>query len=65
MTGEESARAGASGEERCVESEYAPSSSWESLSTAGVDKRPNHGVRSPVFCDARNRPAVASRQAGQ
>ena len=53
VTGGESAHVGASGEEWCVESEYGPSSSWESLSTAGVDERLDHGVRSPVFCDAR------------
>ena len=40
--------AGASGEERCVESEYGPSSSWESLSTVTVDEWLDHGVRSPV-----------------
>ena len=68
MTGRESARAEAPGEEQCVESEYGPSSSWESLSKAGVDEQPAHGVRAPVFGDARDKPAVASRpgwQAGQ
>ena len=63
MTGRESARAEAPGEERCVESEYGPSSSWESLSRAGVDEKPDHGVRAPVFGDARDKPRWRADQA--